>query len=209
MSSRERDPFSKSTLQAGVLQRAVGLNLEGGGAARGQVRVKGFGKLHVDGAVGGKVQLSLILEREADLSVKIGLIAGDVQRVKGDARVGESGMNATRALKVDPGNSERHLVDAGIAMHLVGMSQWPIDCDRSCQGGFAGQYLNMSHSQQRADVEVCEAQPSLRWIAGAERSLAMQLEFSTLKARGGVISDRSVCGMGGKIQAAERLRCQG
>ena len=48
-----------AALQPGIRQRAMGLDLEGGGSAGGQVGIEGLGQLEVDGAAGGKVQLAL------------------------------------------------------------------------------------------------------------------------------------------------------
>ena len=73
-----------AALEAGIQQRAVGLELEGGVAAGGQVGVDGLGDFEIDGSAGGKVQLVLVLEREAALGVQVGLVAGDMQWVEMD-----------------------------------------------------------------------------------------------------------------------------
>ena len=106
MSSRESDPFSKSMrpAQAGILQRPVRFHLEGGGAAGGQVGVEGLGKLQIDRAAGGKVQL-----RGSPLSARLPWACRSVsspvtcKRVEMDAVVGQRGMDAALALQMNAG----------------------------------------------------------------------------------------------------------
>ena len=87
-----------AALQAGILQRAVRLHLEGGGPAGGQVGIEGLGQLQIDGAAGGQIQLLLALERQAALGAQVGVFAGDVQRIEPDAAVGQRGVDAALAL---------------------------------------------------------------------------------------------------------------
>ena len=77
----------------------MSLDLEGGGAAGGQVGIEGLGELEVDGAAGGQIELLRAFEGQAALGAEIGVFAGDMERIELDAAVGERSVNAALALR--------------------------------------------------------------------------------------------------------------
>ena len=191
--------------QAGIHQRAVRLHLEGGVSAGGEVGVEGLGELQVDGAAGGKVQLLLVLEREASLGVQVGLFAGDVQRIEMDDGMVERGMDAALALEMNAGNRDRQLLQAGLAAQLGEPRQRPLESDRAGQRGLAVEALHMGQLEQRADVEAGKIEFGLGGIVASQLGLAVRLEVGRLQPGCQVVGDGVVGGVRLQLQLAQRF----
>ena len=59
--------------------------------------------------------MALAVKIHISLQAQVGLLAGDVQRVKSDAPVGQRGMDGALALKVHTNESDGELLQARIA----------------------------------------------------------------------------------------------
>ena len=108
-----------AALQPWISKGAVRLHLKCSGAAGGEIGIEGFGELEVDGAAGGQIQLARALEREGALRVQVGVFAGDVQRVKMDARVGQRSVYAALALEMDAGQGNGEFLEPRVALEAV------------------------------------------------------------------------------------------
>ncbi len=114
-----------TAFEAGMLQGAVGYNLEGGDAAGSKVGIERFSELEVDGAAGGKIELLRAFERKAPLRSQIGVFAGDVEGIEMNCAVGQRGMRAAFALQRHTGNGDRQLAKVGIAAKLLEIESGP------------------------------------------------------------------------------------
>jgi hypothetical protein len=126
-----------AAVKSWLCERAVRLNLEGGCTAGGEVGIEGFSEFEVDGAAGGKVELTRAAERESALRVQVCVFPSDVQGVQADSFVGECGVDATQALEMNAGDGGFELLEASFAAKLLGVGERAFQGDRTGEGRFA------------------------------------------------------------------------
>ena len=94
-------------------------------------------------------------------SAQVGVFAGDVQRIKANAVVGERGVDAAFALEMNAGNGCFQFLEAGLAAKLLGVGERALHGDGAGQRGFAAESFDVGKLEERIDVEAGELETGL------------------------------------------------
>ena len=98
----------------------------------------------------------IAIERERSFGMQIGLFAGDVQRIKAQAIVGQHGMKSAIAFEMHTVKRDGQFAQTGLAMHGLGMVNRTIDRDVACKRGLAVEAGNFGELEQGGNVEARE-----------------------------------------------------
>src|SRR5208282_3585421 len=159
-------------LKTGIPQRAMGLELESGDAAGGQIGIERFSELEIDRAAGGKIELLRALERETSVRAKVGVVSGYVEGIETDTAAGQRCVQAPVALEMNARDVNRQLAKLGVAAKLLKIVERAVDGDRPGERGVGAEGFNVRHAKKRADVELRKVDASLRGVAASQFRLA-------------------------------------
>ena len=126
-----------------------------------------------------------------------------------DVGIGQGGVDAALAAQMNTHHRSLELLQASIAAQLFKMGQWPLDMDCAGQRGLTGQSLDVRHPEQCVDIELRKVEGGLGEMFAVKQGLAVCGERGGFKARGEVVGQGMIGGVGGDLNCAHLFAAEG
>ena len=183
-------------LQVGIRQRAVRLDLEGGGSAGGQVGVEGLGHFRLMDPLAAKSSCCLSLSERLPWACRSVSSPVTCSGSRWMTAVVERGVDAALALQMNAGDGDRQLIAGGPRRAAAsGCASGPSRVTVPASADSPLRPCTWASLKQRADVEAREIEFGLGGVVAAESGLAVRGEFGAFKPGGQVVGDGAVGGV--------------